>query len=84
VGAESLLIFLIIGALAGWLGGIIVKGYGLGLIGDMVVGIIGAFIGGWLLPRLNLFHGTGLVMELVSATIGAIILLLLLRVIRRA
>ena len=84
MGAESLLIFLIIGALAGWLGGIIVKGYGLGLIGDMVVGIIGAFIGGWLLPRLNLFHGTGLVMELVSATIGAIILLLLLRVIRRA
>ncbi len=84
MGAESLLIFLIIGALAGWLGGIIVKGYGLGLIGDMVVGIIGAFIGGWLLPKLHLFHGTGFVMELVSATIGAVILLLLLRVIRRA
>ena len=84
MGTESLLIFLIIGALAGWLSGIIVKGYGLGLIGDMVVGIIGAFIGGWLLPKLHLFHGTGFVMELVSATIGAVILLLLLRVIRRA
>jgi uncharacterized membrane protein YeaQ/YmgE (transglycosylase-associated protein family) len=84
VGTESLLIFLIIGALAGWLGGIIVKGYGLGLIGDMVVGIIGAFIGGWLLPKLHLFHGVGFVSELISATIGAVILLLLLRVIRRA
>ncbi len=83
MGLESLLIFLVIGALAGWLGGIIVKGYGLGLVGDIVVGVIGAFIGGWLLPRLHLFHGTGFVSELISATIGAIILLLLIRLIRR-
>ena len=84
MGVESLLIFLLVGAIAGWLGGIIVKGYGLGLIGDIVVGVIGAFIGGWLLPRLHLFHVAGLLGEIITATIGAVILLLLIRLIRRA
>jgi uncharacterized membrane protein YeaQ/YmgE (transglycosylase-associated protein family) len=80
---ESLLIFLVVGALAGWLGGIVVKGYGLGLIGDIVVGVIGSFIGGWLFTHFRIVHGTGFVGELIGATVGAIILLFLVRLVRR-
>ncbi len=80
---ESLLIFLVVGALAGWLGGIVVKGYGLGLIGDIVVGVIGSFIGGWLFTHFRIVHGTGIVGELIGATVGAIILLFLVRLVRR-
>jgi len=81
---ESLLIFLLIGALAGWLAGIVVKGYGFGLIGNIVVGVIGSFIGGWLFGHFHLFHGGGLVGDLIGATVGAIILLFCVRFVRRA
>jgi uncharacterized membrane protein YeaQ/YmgE (transglycosylase-associated protein family) len=83
VALESLIIFLIIGAVAGWLAGLIVKGYGFGIIGNMVVGIVGAFIGGWLFGHFNLIHGQGIIGELVGATVGAVILLLVIRLIRR-
>jgi uncharacterized membrane protein YeaQ/YmgE (transglycosylase-associated protein family) len=83
MNAESLIIFLLVGAVAGWLGGIVVKGYGLGLIGDILVGVIGSFIGGWLFANLHVFHGAGLVGEVIGATVGAIILLVLLRLVRR-
>jgi uncharacterized membrane protein YeaQ/YmgE (transglycosylase-associated protein family) len=83
MNGESLLIFVLVGAVAGWLGGIIVKGYGLGLIGDIVVGVIGSFIGGWLFNYLHLFHGSGLVGEVIGATVGAIVLLTALRLVRR-
>lgn len=81
---NTLLIWGVVGAVAGWLSGVIVKGSGFGLIGDIVVGIIGAFLGGWLLPRLGVHLGVGLVPVIVSATIGAVVLLLLVRIIRRA
>jgi uncharacterized membrane protein YeaQ/YmgE (transglycosylase-associated protein family) len=80
---ETLLIWLIVGAVAGWLAGVIVKGGGFGLLGDIVVGIVGAFAGGWLLPRLGVQLGVGLVSVIASATIGAVVLLLILRLIRR-
>jgi uncharacterized membrane protein YeaQ/YmgE (transglycosylase-associated protein family) len=80
---ESLLIFLLVGALAGWLGGIVVKGYGLGLIGDIVVGVIGSFIGGWLFSYFHLVHGSGFLGDLIGATVGAILLLFALRLVRR-
>ncbi|MGO4566579.1 GlsB/YeaQ/YmgE family stress response membrane protein [Rhizobium sp. 2YAF20] len=80
---ESLLVFLIVGALAGWLAGQVVRGGGFGLIGDIVVGIIGAFIAGWLFPRLGFSLGTGIVRAIINATIGSILLLLLLRLVRR-
>ena len=80
---ETLLIWLLIGAVAGWLAGMIVKGGGFGLVGDIVVGIVGAFAGGWLLPRLGIFFGVGIVSAIVSATIGAVVLLLIFRLIRR-
>jgi uncharacterized membrane protein YeaQ/YmgE (transglycosylase-associated protein family) len=80
---ESLLIFLVVGALAGWLGGIVVKGYGLGLIGDMIVGVIGSFIGGWLFNSFHIAQGGGFLGDLVGATVGAIVLLFVLRLVRR-
>lgn len=81
----SLIIFLIVGAVAGWLAGLIVRGAGYGLIGDIVIGIVGAFIAGWLLPRLGIaIHIVNpLVTDIVDATIGAVILLLIIRLIRR-
>lgn len=83
MNGESLFIFLLVGLLAGWLGGIVVKGYGLGLIGDMIVGVIGSFIGGWLFNSFHLVHGSGFIGELIGATVGAILLLFVLRLERR-
>jgi len=82
MGIESLLVFLIVGAIAGWLAGILVKGFGFGLIGNIVVGIVGAFIAGWLFPRLGFGVGGGFMWAILHATIGAVILLVLLRIIR--
>ncbi len=79
---QSLIILLIIGAVAGWLAGVIVKGYGFGLIGNIVIGIIGAYIGNALFPRLGLW-GEDIVGMIVSATLGAIILLFVIGLIRR-
>jgi uncharacterized membrane protein YeaQ/YmgE (transglycosylase-associated protein family) len=80
----SILVFLIIGAIAGWLAGLIVRGGGFGLIGDMLVGIIGAFVAGLILPRMGVNLGGGVLGAILGATIGAVILLLIVRVLRRA
>jgi uncharacterized membrane protein YeaQ/YmgE (transglycosylase-associated protein family) len=80
---ESLIVWLIVGALAGWIAGLIVKGYGLGLIGNIVVGIVGAVIAGWLLPRIGIVIGGGIVAALINAIIGAVILLVIIGLIRR-
>ncbi|MCV3207458.1 GlsB/YeaQ/YmgE family stress response membrane protein [Mesorhizobium sp. YC-39] len=84
MGIESLLVFIIIGAIAGWLAGLIVSGFGFGLIGNIVVGIIGAFIAGWLFPRLGFAIGGGTIAAIINATIGAVILLVLVKVLKRA
>ncbi len=78
VTIESLIIWLIIGAVAGWLAGLIVKGYGLGLVGNIVVGIIGAIIAGWLLPMIGFVLVGGILAEIVNAVIGAVILLIII------
>ena len=83
MSVETLLIWLVIGAVAGLLAGLLVKGGGFGLLGDIIVGIVGAFFGGWLLPQLGINLGVGYVPVIISATIGALVLLLILRVIRR-
>jgi uncharacterized membrane protein YeaQ/YmgE (transglycosylase-associated protein family) len=82
MSAESLLVILFVGLIAGWLAGQIVRGHGFGLVGDILIGIIGAFIGGWLLPRLGVHIGAGLVASIFDATIGAIVLLLIVSLIR--
>jgi uncharacterized membrane protein YeaQ/YmgE (transglycosylase-associated protein family) len=76
---QGLLVILVVGLIAGWLAGKIVRGNGLGLVGDAAVGIVGALIGDWLLHRLGLHFGSGIIGLTVNATIGAIVLLLALR-----
>jgi uncharacterized membrane protein YeaQ/YmgE (transglycosylase-associated protein family) len=78
-----IIIWLVIGAIAGWLAGQIVKGGGFGLVGDIVVGIIGAVIAGWLLPRVGLYIGGGFIAEIINAVIGAVILLIVVRLVKR-
>jgi uncharacterized membrane protein YeaQ/YmgE (transglycosylase-associated protein family) len=84
MGIESILIFILIGAIAGWLAGVIVSGFGFGLLGNIVIGIIGAFIAGALFPRLGFGVGGGILWAIIHATLGAVILLVLIRIIKRA
>ncbi len=78
----EILWFLIIGLIAGWAAGEIVRGHGFGIVGNIVVGIIGALLGGYLFQMLNI--GTyGLLGSLLTATVGAVLLLLLINGIRR-
>jgi uncharacterized membrane protein YeaQ/YmgE (transglycosylase-associated protein family) len=72
-----------VGGIAGWLAGLVVRGYGFGIIGNIIVGIVGAFIAGWLLPRLGIVIGGGTLGEIINAVIGAILLLLIIGLIRR-
>ena len=81
---ETLLIWLLIGAIAGWLAGVIVKGYGFGLVGNIVVGILGAIFGGWLFGTLRFGLSLGIVGTILGATVGAVLLLLIIRFVRRA
>jgi uncharacterized membrane protein YeaQ/YmgE (transglycosylase-associated protein family) len=80
----GIIIWLIVGAIAGWLAGMVVKGGGFGLIGDIIVGIVGALIAGWLLPRLGIFIGGDFIGDIINAFIGAVILLIILRLVKRA
>ena len=76
--------FIIVGLIAGWLAGVIMKGGGFGVVGDIVVGVIGALLGGWLFSTMGVSSGGGLVGAIIVALIGAIILIFLLRLITRA
>ena len=78
---ESLVVILVVGIVAGWLAGQIVRGGGFGLIGDLVVGVLGAFLANLLFPSLGLHLGTGIVSEIIYAAIGAIVLLLIIRLV---
>jgi len=82
--AQALIIWLIVGAIAGWLAGMVVKGGGYGLIGDIIVGIVGGLIAGWLLPQIGIVIGGGIIAAIINAFIGAVILLIILRLVRRA
>lgn len=79
----ALVIWLAIGAVAGWLAGQIMKGGGFGLAGDIVVGIVGAAIAGYLLPRLGIYIGGGVIGAIINAVIGACLLLFVIRLIKR-
>jgi uncharacterized membrane protein YeaQ/YmgE (transglycosylase-associated protein family) len=82
MSTESLLLIVVVGIIAGWLAGQIVRGTGFGLAGDLIIGVVGAFIGAWLLPQLGVRLGAGLVPAIANATIGAVILLFLLGAVR--
>jgi len=76
--------FLIVGLIAGWLAGALVKGGGFGLVGDLVVGVLGAVLGGFLFSFVGLSSSGGLLGSIVVATVGAVVLLVIVRVIKRA
>lgn len=80
----SLLWVLIVGAIAGWLAGQIMKGRGFGILGNIVVGIVGAFVGNWLLTTLGVSLGGGILGAILSALLGAIVLLFLIGLIKKA
>ncbi len=79
----SLLWFLLIGLIAGWLAGVIMKGSGYGVIGDIIIGILGSFIGGHVLGWLGM-GAYGLIGSLLTALLGAIILIFIVRLVKRA
>ncbi|ABB07718.1 transglycosylase-associated protein [Burkholderia lata] len=82
--AHGLIMWLIIGAIAGWLAGLLVKGGGFGLIVDIIVGIVGAVIGGWLAGMLGISVGSGFIGSVIVAVVGAVILLFVIRLFKRA
>jgi uncharacterized membrane protein YeaQ/YmgE (transglycosylase-associated protein family) len=82
LSGESLIVILFVGLVAGWLAGKIVRGAGFGIIGDIVIGVIGAFIASWLFPRLGIHLGFGLIAQIIEAAVGAVILLLVVRLVR--
>ncbi|ABD87775.1 GlsB/YeaQ/YmgE family stress response membrane protein [Rhodopseudomonas palustris] len=79
---ESLLVIVFVGIVAGWLAGLIVRGTGFGLIGDLIIGVGGALLASLLFPRLGLQLGSGLVSAIIYSAIGAVLLLLIVRLIR--
>jgi uncharacterized membrane protein YeaQ/YmgE (transglycosylase-associated protein family) len=76
--------FILIGLLAGWLAGLLVKGGGFGVVGDIIVGVIGALLGGFIFSSLGISAGGGMLGSIIVATIGAILLIFILRLIKRA
>lgn len=83
VGIDSIIIMIVVGAIAGWLAGNIVRGFGFGLLWNVIIGIIGAFIGVWLLTHLGFLPFSGFIGSIVNATIGAVILLVIVGFIKR-
>ncbi len=81
---ETLIIWIIVGAVAGWLAGLVVRGFGFGLFGNIVIGILGAFLGGWLFGVIGFSFFPGIINTIITAFIGAVILLLIVRVLKRA
>jgi uncharacterized membrane protein YeaQ/YmgE (transglycosylase-associated protein family) len=80
---ETILLWVVVGGIAGLLAEAVVKGRRLGLLGAVVVGVLGAFVGGWLLSVFGLSVGSGIIAEIITAFMGAVLLLLLLRYARR-
>ena len=81
---SSFIWFIIVGGIAGWLAGLVMKGGGYGVLGNIVIGIVGAVIGGWVFGLLGLASTGGLIGSIVVAFVGAVILIFLARLIRRA
>ena len=83
MGTTGLILFLAIGLVAGWLASRVMRGGEFGLVGDLIVGVVGAYVGGWLFGLLGISAG-GLLGSLVTAFVGAVVLLYVIRLIKRA
>lgn len=81
---ESIIIWVIVGGIAGTIADWLVKGVSLGCLGTVIIGIIGAFVGAWLLGALNVSIGSGIVNDIITASIGAVVVLFGIRFLRRA
>lgn len=79
----DILYIIIVGAIAGWLAGLVMKGSGYGLLTNVILGIIGAFVGGWLFKELGLYAGTSLASTILTSMVGAIVVIAIARLIRR-
>jgi len=75
---------ILVGIVAGWLAGQIMKGGGYGLVGDLILGIVGSWFGGWMFAMLGLWPGGGVIGSIVVSTIGAVALVALVRFLKRA
>lgn len=75
MGTNDLIFTLLIGAVSGWLAGQIRQGFGFGLLGNIIIGILGAFVGGWLFRQLGVSIGSGLVSTIITSVVGALVLL---------
>ncbi|MCW5923540.1 MAG: GlsB/YeaQ/YmgE family stress response membrane protein [Saprospiraceae bacterium] len=80
---STILVILAVGAASGWLAGFIRQGYGFGLLGNIVIGILGGFIGNWLFEQLNIRVGSGIVSHIVTAVVGALVLLFLIGLVQK-
>ena len=80
----AFIVWLIVGGIAGWLAGHLVRGAGYGLVGNIVLGIIGSFVAGFILPRIGIHIGGNFIAEIVDAAIGAVIVLVIASFLRRA
>lgn len=84
---NTLVVWLILGAVAGWLAGQVIKGKGIGLLGNIVIGILGSFVGGWLAPKLGIVGATtgGLsIPSILTAAGGAVVLLFIVSIFKKA
>ena len=84
MSATAILVWIIVGAVAGWLAGLVVRGFGFGLVGNIIVGILGAVLGGWLVGAIGFSFFPRLINSIITAFLGALILLFVVRLIKRA
>lgn len=82
INLEQLGVLLIVGVVAGWLAGLIMKGRGQGLVVNLIVGVVGAFFGSWLFGVIGISVGSGIVAMIFSALVGAVVLLALIKLIK--
>jgi uncharacterized membrane protein YeaQ/YmgE (transglycosylase-associated protein family) len=80
----NFIIWIVVGLIAGWAAGKIMKGSGYGVLGDLVLGILGGIVGGWILGLLGLYSGGGLIPSIITAIIGAVVLVAIVRMIKKA
>lgn len=81
---NTLVVVLIVGAIAGWLAGELRRGYGFGLLGNIIVGILGGFLGNWLFGVLGIHLGSGLLSSIITSVVGALVLLFLIGLVKRS
>ena len=80
----GLILWIVVGLIAGWAAGKIMKGTGYGVLGDLVLGLLGGIVGGWVLGVLRLYSGGGIIPSLCTAIIGAVVLVAVVRLIKKA